>query len=111
MMHFIQYINHLHTPVITSWKLVGYAGVTIFASRWVVQLWASRRAGKPVMTRLFWLMSLTGSVLLLSYFTFSKNDSVGIIANLFPACIASYNIFLDSRYRKRELQLKENELS
>lgn len=107
MIHFVQYIHHFHAPVITLWKLIGYAGVTIFAGRWFVQLWASRRAGRPVMTRLFWLMSLTGSVLLLSYFTFGKNDSVGIIANLFPAFIAIYNIILDSRYRKRELQLED----
>ncbi len=107
MIHIEHYIHQLHLPVITIWKLVGYAGVTIFASRWFVQLWASRRAGKPVMTRLFWLLSLIGSVLLLSYFTFGKNDSVGIIANLFPAFIAVYNIILDARYCKRNLSLEE----
>lgn len=107
MIHLEHYIHQFHFPIITVWKLVGYAGVTIFASRWFVQLWASRRAGKPVLTRLFWLMSLTGSVLLLSYFTFGKNDSVGIIANLFPAVIAIYNIMLDARYRKRKVLLEE----
>ena len=94
-------LHHFHLPLITGWKLVGYIGVGIFAGRWFVQLWASRRAGKPVMTRLFWLMSLTGSLLLLSYFTFGKNDSVGVIANLFPSFIAAYNLMLDNRHRKR----------
>ncbi|PHQ78423.1 MAG: hypothetical protein COB66_08950 [Coxiella sp. (in: Bacteria)] len=100
-------LHHFHMPVITTWKLIGFLGVGIFAGRWFVQLWASRRAGKPVMTRLFWMMSLIGSLLLLSYFTFGKNDSVGVIANLFPSVIAVYNLMLDSRHRKRMLSTEE----
>jgi lipid-A-disaccharide synthase-like uncharacterized protein len=46
---------------------------------------------------MFWYMSVTGSVLLLAYFTFGKNDSVGILSNLFPALIAGYNLYLDLR--------------
>ena len=35
--------------------------------------------------RAFWYMSLVGSVMTLSYFVFSqKQDSVGVIQNLFP---------------------------
>ena len=44
-------------------------------------------------------MSIAGSLLLLSYFIFGKNDSVGIISNLFPTFVASYNLYLD--YRRR----------
>lgn len=40
-------------------------------------------------------MSIAGSLLLLSYFTFGKIDSVGILSNLFPLGIAFYNLFLD----------------
>ena len=47
--------------------------------------------------RTFWYMSLVGSLLLLSYFIFGKNDSVGVLSNLFPASIAAYNLFLDTR--------------
>ena len=86
--------------VITPWKLVGYLGLTMFSMRWLVQVVASKRAGKPTMPRLFWYMSLTGSGLLLLYFVFGKNDSVGILANLFPAMIAAYNLFLDTKNRK-----------
>jgi lipid-A-disaccharide synthase-like uncharacterized protein len=46
-------------------------------------------------------MSLVGSVCLLAYFTFGKNDSVGILSNLFPACVAGYNLFLDITHRRR----------
>ena len=81
--------------VITPWKLIGYLGVALFAGRWFIQLHASRRQGKPVLPRTFWYISATGSLLLLSYFIFGKNDSVGILSNLFPLFIALYNLRLD----------------
>lgn len=80
-------------------KLVGYFGAFMFAGRWFVQLWASRISGRPVMPRTFWYMSLLGSVCLLSYFVFGKNDSVGILSNLFPLFVAGYNLVLDGRHR------------
>jgi len=87
---------------VTAWKLIGYCGVALFAGRWFVQMAASRRAGKPVMPRLFWVMSATGSVMLLSYFIFGKNDSVGILANLFPATVACYNLYLDITHQRQQ---------
>jgi lipid-A-disaccharide synthase-like uncharacterized protein len=85
---------------ITGWKLVGYVGVTLFAGRWFVQMFYSRKHGRPVVPTVFWLMSISGSLLLLSYFTFGKNDSVGILSNLFPAAVAGYNLVLDLRHKK-----------
>lgn len=83
--------------VITPWKLVGYLGVALFAGRWFVQLIASRMHGRPMMPPLFWYMSITGSILLLMYFTFGKNDSVGVLSNLFPFLVALYNLRLHRR--------------
>ncbi|MBI2383802.1 MAG: lipid-A-disaccharide synthase N-terminal domain-containing protein [Gammaproteobacteria bacterium] len=80
---------------ITPWKLVGYLGIGLFAGRWFVQIVASRIQQRPVLPRLFWYMSISGSVLLLTYFTFGKNDSVGILSNLFPLFTALYNLKLD----------------
>ena len=85
---------------ITAWKLVGYAGVFLFAGRWFVQVIASHVAKRSHFPRVFWYMSLIGSLLLLGYFTFGKNDSVGILSNLFPCLIAAYNLFLDFRHHK-----------
>ena len=76
--------------VITPWKLVGYSGVLLFAGRWVFQLAATRREGKPTMPRIFWTMSVAGSALLLAYFIWGKNDSVGVLSNLFPMGVALY---------------------
>lgn len=86
--------------LLTPWKLVGYLGVSMFAGRWVVQILASSRQRRPTFPRLFWIMSLLGSLLTLSYFIFGKNDSVGILANLFPCLVAGYNLFLEMTSRK-----------
>jgi lipid-A-disaccharide synthase-like uncharacterized protein len=83
--------------VLTPWKIIGYLGVFLFAGRWVVQVLATRKHKRPVMPRLFWIMSVAGSVLLLSYFIWGKNDSVGVLSNLFPAGVAIYNLMMDLR--------------
>lgn len=85
---------------ITGWKLIGYLGVALFAGRWFVQMFYSRRHGRPVVPTVFWLMSISGSLLLLAYFVFGKNDSVGVLSNLFPAAVAGYNLVLDLRHKR-----------
>jgi len=85
---------------VTPWKAIGLTGALMFGTRWLVQFVASRRAGKPVIPRLFWYMSLLGSVMTLSYFVFSaKQDAVGVLQNLFPAFTAAYSLYLDVRHR------------
>lgn len=84
----------------SPWKLIGLTGALMFGSRWVVQFIASKRAGKPVIPRVFWYMSIAGSLMTLSYFIFSsKQDAVGVIQNLFPAFTAVYSLYLDIRHR------------
>ena len=87
---------------ITGWKLVGYVGVALFAGRWFVQMAYSRKHGRPVVPTVFWVMSIWGSVLLLLYFVFGKNDSVGILSNLLPAGVAGYNLVLDMRHKREQ---------
>ena len=85
---------------VSLWKLVGYTGALMFGGRWVVQFLASRKHRKPVIPRLFWYMSLVGSAMTLAYFLFSaKQDSVGVLQNLFPAFTAAYSLWLDLRTR------------
>jgi len=84
----------------SPWKLIGLAGALMFGGRWLVQLVASKRAGKPVMPRAFWYMSVVGSLMTLSYFVFSaKQDAVGVVQNLFPAFTALYSLRLDIKHR------------
>lgn len=85
---------------VTPWKLIGYTGALMFGGRWLVQFVASKRAGKPVIPRVFWYMSVVGSLMTLSYFLFSsKQDSVGVLQNLFPAFTALYSLSLDIKHR------------
>lgn len=93
---------------VSPWKIIGYLGMAVFASRWFVQMHASRKARKPTMNRAFWLMSLTGSILLLSYFIFGKPDSVGVLSNLFPSGVALYNLYLDIRHHNEMKASAEN---
>ena len=83
----------------SPWKLIGWVGALMFGGRWLVQFIASKRAKKPVIPRLFWYMSIVGSLMTLSYFIFGKNDSVGILQNLFPTFTALYSLHLDIRHR------------
>lgn len=85
---------------VTPWKLIGYAGMLMFSGRWVVQVISSSINKEPTFPRAFWLLSLFGSCLLLCYFIFGKNDSVGILSNVFPAFIAAYNLYLDIKRDK-----------
>jgi lipid-A-disaccharide synthase-like uncharacterized protein len=91
-----------HVLFVTGWKLVGYAGILMFTGRWLVQVAASRARQRSHVPRLFWYMSLAGSFLLLAYFTLGRNDSVGILSNLFPCLVAAYNLRLDLRHRRAE---------
>lgn len=103
------YADFMNAPVawlewtglhMSPWKLIGLTGAAMFGGRWLVQFIASRRQGKPVIPRLFWYMSLVGSAMTLAYFTLSaKQDSVGVIQNLFPTFTAAYSLYLDIKYR------------
>jgi lipid-A-disaccharide synthase-like uncharacterized protein len=81
--------------VFTPWKLIGFLGALMFAGRWLVQAWATRRAGKPTIPRSFCIISLLGSAMVTSYFIWGKNDSVGVLTNLLPATVAFYNLIMD----------------
>jgi lipid-A-disaccharide synthase-like uncharacterized protein len=93
----------------TWWKIIGMTGALMFGARWLVQFIASKRAGKPVIPRVFWYMSIVGSLMTLSYFIFSaKQDSVGVLQNLFPAFTAIYSLYLDIKHRGWERQKNDH---
>ena len=85
---------------ITPWKAVGFLGMVLFTSRWFVQVYATRKHKRVVMPLTFWWLSVCGSVLLLAYFTVGKNDSVGILSNLFPAFVSVYNLVMHVKHQK-----------
>ena len=88
-------IGNFFGVTFTAWKLVGFLGALMFAGRWLLQAWATRRAGRPTIPRSFWVISLMGSAMVTSYFIWGKNDSVGVLTNLLPASVAFYNLVMD----------------
>ncbi len=94
---------------LTPWKAIGGAGALMFTSRWFVQLYYTRKLGRVVMPLSFWWLSVVGSALLLAYFIFGKNDSVGILSNFFPAFVSVYNLVVHMRDAKRR-KLVESEV-
>ena len=84
---------------ITPWKIVGFLGMAMFTSRWFVQVYATRKHKRVTMPLSFWVLSVCGSVLLLAYFIVGKNDSVGILSNLFPVVVSVYNLTVHLRHR------------
>jgi lipid-A-disaccharide synthase-like uncharacterized protein len=85
---------------LTTWKLIGLTGALCFTMRWFVQAWYRQRTKSAVIPSAFWWISLVGAGLTLTYFIWGKNDSVGILQNLFPMSVAAYNIFLDFRHKR-----------
>lgn len=82
---------------LTPWKAIGLAGSLLFASRWLVQVWYTRKLQRVVMPLAFWLLSVAGSALMLAYFVFGKNDAVGIVSTAFPALVSLYNLAVHLR--------------
>ncbi len=86
---------------ITPWKLLGYIAALLFSGRWFIQMYYSRKAGRPVIPRAYWVVSIVASLMLLSYWTLSpQRASVGVLQNLFPSFVAAYNLYLDIRYHR-----------
>ena len=97
--HILQALQNFH---ITPWKIVGYLGTFMFTGRWFVQLYYTRKYKRVVMPLSFWWMSVSGSALLLAYFVFGKNDSVGILSNFFPVFVSVYNLLTHLRHHGRD---------
>lgn len=76
------------------WLAVGGVGAACFASRWLVQAWASRRARRSVVPPSFWVISIAGSLLLTLYFSLGRRDLVGVLSNALPLLVGGYNLAL-----------------
>ena len=89
---------------LTIWKLLGGAGGLMFGARWVVQMYQSRKVGRPVIGLTFWIVSVVGSQLTLIYFIFSpKQDMVGVLNNFVPSFVAAYNLYLELTHRAKNI--------
>jgi lipid-A-disaccharide synthase-like uncharacterized protein len=72
---------------------VGLLGQVLFTGRMIVQWLASEKKHESVVPPVFWWMSLIGSLMLLSYFTW-RRDIVGILGQGFGLAIYLRNLHL-----------------
>jgi lipid-A-disaccharide synthase-like uncharacterized protein len=78
------------------WFALGLAGQAIFFSRFLVQWIASERAGKSYIPRIFWWLSLAGSMLLLGY-AIHRKDAVFVLGQAFGWVVYARNLVLIQR--------------
>ena len=72
----------------------------VVADTWGEIVARRERAGRPMIPRSFWIISLMGSAMVTSYFIWGKNDSVGVLTNLLPASVSFYNLVMDIRSKR-----------
>ena len=89
-------IIHAITGADPFWTTLGMVGQVLFTGRFVLQLWYSERAGRPVNPIYFWYLSMAGSVLLFSY-AVAQRDPVIILGQSFGIVVYLRNLALIRR--------------
>ena len=90
---FMPFQNYYHL-----WKIIGFAGIGTFGTRFLVQWLYSEKKGESSVPVIFWWQSLIGTFLCLAYFL-RQQDSVGVAGYLLNIIPYSRNLVLV--YRKR----------
>lgn len=90
----------LDNPVDAVWVLVGIAGQLMFTGRFLMQWWASEKAGRSVVPVSFWYFSIAGSLIVLAY-GLHKLDPVIILGQLPGTVIYTRNLWLIRQERER----------
>ncbi len=80
-------------PLDALWLTVGLLGQLMFTARFLVQWWASEKAGRSVVPLAFWYFSILGSLIVLAY-GIHKLDPVIIIGQLPGTVIYARNLWL-----------------
>lgn len=81
------------------WTALGLFGQFIFFMRFVVQWWASEKAGRSVLPMSFWYFSVLGTVILLVY-GWQRQDLVILVGFSLALVIYARNIVLVKREKK-----------
>jgi lipid-A-disaccharide synthase-like uncharacterized protein len=96
---FVELVTREHEIFGLPWSylfIFGLFGNVAFFSRFFVQWIMSERAGRSVIPKMFWHLSIVGSLILLVYFLF-RRDPIGILAYLPNAFVYMRNLQLVKR--------------
>lgn len=91
---------------ITSWKSLlwaslGLIGQVAFFGRMFIQWIASERRAQSVVPTMFWWLSLTGGILLFTYFVW-RQDFVGVLGQSTGIVIYARNLRLIAKQQRKE---------
>jgi lipid-A-disaccharide synthase-like uncharacterized protein len=75
------------------WLLLGFGGQIVFSARFLFQWLASEKAGRSVIPRSFWYLSLFGGLMILAYAAYTR-DPVFIMGYAPNALIYLRNLVL-----------------
>ncbi len=87
------------TTAESVWIAVGFVGQVVFGLRFVIQWIATEREKKVVVPLAFWYLSLTGTIILLSYSIY-KVDPVFIAGFSLNMIIYLRNLYFARLHRK-----------
>lgn len=82
-----------------AWLIVGFLGQALFFGRFILQWYASEKAGKSIIPNAFWYLSLAGSMTLLIY-SIHRRDIVFIIGFIINMTIYTRNLMLINKENK-----------
>ena len=94
------YLENVFFLQLNWWILLGYAGQSLFAMRFVVQWVASERVGRSVIPVAFWFFSIGGGLLLFAYALYIR-DPVFILGQGFGVFVYARNLYFELRDRWR----------
>ena len=95
----IRYFAEL-TLIEGIWLGIGFAGQSLFFSRWIIQWIASERKAVSQMPIAFWYMSLLGGLIVLAY-AIHRRDPVFIAGQGIGAFVYLRNLMLIYKSRKQ----------
>jgi lipid-A-disaccharide synthase-like uncharacterized protein len=95
----VYWVNYAGQFLAQYWLyILGFAGQSLFALRFLVQWVASERKGESIIPIYFWYLSLIGSLILLAY-AIVRRDPVFILGQSTGFLVYTRNLMLI--YRKR----------
>src|SRR5437763_875716 len=83
------------------WKMIGFSGIGVFGTRFIVQWIYSEKRGESRVPVIFWWQSLIGTFLCLAYFL-RQQDSVGVAGYLLNFIPYTRNLVLVYRKRRQD---------
>lgn len=82
--------------LLNPWIIIGFFGQFLFFMRFIVQWLASEKRGRVVIPKMFWYLSIAGTLVILAYSVHIK-DIVFIIAQILSLFIYARNIMLERK--------------